>query len=324
MKRALRLLRIPAAALLLAAAIALAGPGRVWDALSGADPLWLLAGLACAIAANLVSALRWRALCDWLGMRAPTGWAVAVYFQGVAVNALLPGAVVGGDLLRAWRLRALGHPALEAGLSVLLDRISGLWMLVVLGALALALGLEDAGTAAAAAIAGAWPSAMPLGAAAAALLAALAMLLLPWLALRLALRAPVRDLAGHPGQLGRLRGALARRGLSRPYALQAILSAAVQLLSVAALLCALRALGADLPAWAVAAAAVPIFLMATLPVSFGGWGTREAAAAIVLGALGTPAAIAVTGSAIYGIYALVQALGGWMSSGARSGIAEPR
>jgi uncharacterized membrane protein YbhN (UPF0104 family) len=324
MKRALRLLRIPAAALLLAAAIALAGPRRVWDALSGADPLWLLAGLACAIAANLVSALRWRALCDWLGMRAPAGWAVAVYFQGVAVNALLPGAVVGGDLLRAWRLRALGHPALEAGLSVLLDRISGLWMLVVLGALALALGLEDAGTAAAAAIAGAWPSAMPLGAAAAALLAALAMLLLPWLALRLALRAPVRDLAGHPGQLGRLRGALARRGLSRPYALQAILSAAVQLLSVAALLCALRALGADLPAWAVAAAAVPIFLMATLPVSFGGWGTREAAAAIVLGALGTPAAIAVTGSAIYGTYALVQALGGWMSGGTRSGIAEPR
>jgi uncharacterized membrane protein YbhN (UPF0104 family) len=217
----------------------------------------------------------------------------------------------------------------------------------VLGALALALGLglEDAGTAAAAAIAGAWPSAMPLGVAAAALLAALAMLLLPWLALRLALRAPVRDLAGHPGhpghpgqlgqlgqlgqfgqlgQLGRLRGALARRGLSRPYALQAILSAAVQLLSVAALLCALRALGADLPAWAVAAAAVPIFLLATLPVSFGGWGTREAAAAIVLGALGTPAAIAVTGSAIYGTYALVQALGGWMSGGARSGIAEPR
>lgn len=321
MKRALRLLRIPAAALLLAGAIALAGPRRVWEALSGADPRWLLAGLACAIAANLVSALRWRALCDWLGMRAPVGWAVAVYFQGVAVNALLPGAVVGGDLLRAWRLRALGHPGLEAGLSVLLDRISGLWILVVLGALALAVGLGGAGTPAAAAIAGAWPSAMPIGPEEAALLAAVAMLVLPWLALGLTLRAPVHRAAG---RLGRLRAALARRGFSGPYVLQASLSAAVQLLSVAALLCALRALGADLPPWAVAAAAVPIFLMATLPVSFGGWGTREAAAAIALGALGTPAAIAVTASAIYGIYALVQALGGWISGGARSGIAEPR
>ncbi|GAA4401434.1 lysylphosphatidylglycerol synthase transmembrane domain-containing protein [Quisquiliibacterium transsilvanicum] len=321
MKRALRLLRLPAAALLLAAAIALAGPRRVWDALSGADPRWLLAGLACAIAANLVSALRWRALCDWLGMRAPAGWAVRVYFQGVAVNALLPGAVVGGDVLRAWRLRALGHPGLEAGLSVLLDRISGLWMLIVLGALALAQGLREAGTPAAAAIAGAWPAAMPIGPAPAALLAAISMLVLPWLALSLALRAPVRDGAG---RLGRLRAALARRGLSGPYALQALLSAAVQLLSAGALLCALRALGADLPAWAVAVAAVPIFLMATLPVSFGGWGTREAAAAITLGALGTPAAVAVTGSVVYGAYALVQALGGWMSGGARSEAVEPR
>jgi uncharacterized membrane protein YbhN (UPF0104 family) len=74
----------------------------------------------------------------------------------------------------------------------------------------------------------------------------------------------------------------------------------------------------------VAVAAVPIFLMATLPVSFGGWGTREAAAAITLGALGTPAAVAVTGSVVYGAYALVQALGGWMSGGARSEAVEPR
>ena len=320
MKRMLRWLRIPAAALLLGGAIALAGPRRVWDALSGADRSWLLAGLACAIAANLVSALRWRALCGWLGMRASARWAVQVYFQGVAVNALLPGAVIGGDLLRAWRLRALGHPGLEAGLSVLLDRISGLWMLVVLGALALALGLRDAGAPAAASIADAWPSIMPIGPAPAALLAGIALLLLPWAALGLALRAPMHDGAG---RLGRLRAVLARGGLSRPYVLQAILSAAVQVLSVAALLCALRALGADLPAWVVAAAAVPIFLMATLPVSFGGWGTREAAAVIALGAFGTPPAIAVTGSVVYGAYALVQALGGWMSAGAPARVVEP-
>ena len=320
-KRALRWLRIPAAALLLAGAIALAGPRRVWEALSGADPRWLLAGLACAVAANLVSALRWRALCDWLGMRIPARWAVAAYFQGVAVNALLPGAVVGGDLLRAWRLRSLGHPGFEAGLSVLLDRVSGLWMLVVLGAVALALGLRDAGAAAAVSIAGAWPSAMPIDPVRAALLAAAALLALPWLALRLALRTPQRVVAG---RLGRLGAALARRGLSGPYALQAALSAAVQLLSAGALLCALRALGAELPAWAVLAAAVPIFLMATLPVSFGGWGTREAAAAIALGALGTPSAVAVTGSLVYGVYALVQALGGWMTGGTRGGAVEPR
>jgi len=311
MKPTLRWLRIPAAVLMLGTAIALAGPRRVWDALSGADPAWLLAGLGCAIAANLVSALRWRALCAWLGMRAPMRWAIAVYFQGVAVNALLPGAVLGGDVLRAWRLRELGHSGLEAGLSVLLDRISGLWMLVVIGALALAGGVLDAGEVpAAAAIGRVWPATAPLGPTAAACLAAAALVALPWLVLRLSLRTPVhRD----GSRVARLRTHLLRQGMSTPYVLQAALSATVQVFSVGALLCAARSLGADLPAWAVAAAAVPIFLMATLPVSFGGWGTREAAAAIALGAFGTPVAVAITASVIYGGYALVQAPGGWLA-----------
>lgn len=320
MRRALRWLRVPAAVALLAGAIFFAGPQRVWDALSRADPGWLLTGLSSAVAANLVSALRWRALCQWLGMRTSAAWSVAVYFQGVAVNALLPGAVVGGDLLRALRLRGAGHPGLEAGLSVLLDRISGLWMLIVLGAIALAFGLHRADLPASAALVQAWTSILPLHPAVLALLAALALLLLPWIALQglLRLRAPkVQD------QLHRLQASLARQDPRAAYAVQAVLSAVVQVFSTGALFCALRALGEDLPVWAVAAAAVPIFLMATLPVSFGGWGTRETAAAITLGAFGTPGAIAITASVIYGVYALIQALGGWMGSG-RHPQAEPR
>lgn len=308
MKPVLRWLRVPAAVLLLGAAVALAGPQRIWEALSQSDPGWILLGLACATAANLVCALRWRALYRWLGLETPAGWAIGTYFQGVAVNALLPGAVVGGDVLRAWRLRRLGHPGLEAGLSVVLDRLSGLWMLVVLGATAFALGMSGQPDGAASALLQAWPVLDGLPLAEISLAAAAALLAAPWVALQLAWRLPVSRGAG---AAARVRSALARRGLSRPFLEQVALSAVIQALAIGALLCSARALDVALPAWAIAAAAVPVFLMATLPVSFGGWGTREAAAVIALGAFGVPAAAAVGASVLFGGYALVQALAGW-------------
>jgi hypothetical protein len=45
-------------------------------------------------------------------------------------------------------------------------------------------------------------------------------------------------------------------------------------------------------------------------VSFGGWGTREAAATVCLGLFGVPAAQAVGVSVLYGLFGLAQALGG--------------
>jgi uncharacterized membrane protein YbhN (UPF0104 family) len=304
----MRWLRVVAAVLLLGAAVTLAGPQRVWAALSRAHPGWVLAGLACAAGANLVCALRWRELCRWLGLPVSRGWSVSAYFQGVAVNALLPGAIVGGDVLRAVLLRRLGHPGLEAGLSVLLDRLSGLWMLFVLGAAAVAWGTAGAPTTASDALGTAARGLGLPSLAAAATVAAAALLALPWLALRVTLRWRTGPAAG---RLERLRARLAGQGIARPFAIQAAMSGVVQALAVVSLLCATRALGVDLPAWVIAATAVPIFLMATLPVSFGGWGTREAAAAVALGAFGVPASAAIGASVLVGAYALVQAIGGW-------------
>ena len=47
---------------LLGAVLWLADPARVLGQLRQAQPGWLLAGLLAAIASNLVSALRWRAM----------------------------------------------------------------------------------------------------------------------------------------------------------------------------------------------------------------------------------------------------------------------
>ena len=125
---------------LLGVVLALADPARVAAQLRHAHVGWLLAGLALAIASNAVSALRWRALARWLGADMGLRDAGRWYFQAIGLNALLPGAVVGGDVYRALALRRTGQDGAAASWSVLLDRLSGLWMLAVLAALPVSVG----------------------------------------------------------------------------------------------------------------------------------------------------------------------------------------
>lgn len=290
-------LRLAAAGGLLAAVIHVAEPAVLVDTLRRADRDWLLLGLVAALLSNVASALRWRALTNWLGAAVTPPFALLAYFRAMALNALLPGAVVGGDLYRALALRQAGLPTLDAGLSVLLDRVSGLWVLLALGAGALPFAAPSLALALPLA-----PDWIDLSCAAAAVLLLTAPLLLVAL--------PVtggRALAA----LTRLQSRLQRPRVLHQYALQLGASLVVQALSIAALACGGRALGLDLSPVIWATAAAPIFLMAALPVSVGGWGTREAAAAAVLAAFGVPAAQAVAVALIYGVFGLLQAaLGG--------------
>lgn len=315
--RARAVLRIALALALLAVLLWWVDPRALWPLLAGADPLWLALGLAAAVAANAASALRWWLLARWLGARVSAGWALVKYFHGVAINAVLPGAVVGGDLYRAHALTRAGLPAMESGVSVLVDRVGGLWVLIVLGALAAAWGLAAGGGAAALRalgldLAGHGP-ALLAGAAALGLLLPL-VLLLAWrrgLSPATAAAAPPR----WPSRLARL--------AQRPHALaqygwQVLGSVVVQLLSVGALLCAGQAVGVELPAWAWAVAAVPVFLLAALPIGFGGWGTREVAAVLALTAFGVGAAEAVVVALLYGLAALLQALAVAAAGGLRA------
>lgn len=309
--------RLLVAVAALAAVLWWADVGRVLALLGGAHPGWLLAALVSGVLSNIASAWRWRALVLWLGQRIGLGWAVGIYFRAVMINALLPGAVVGGDLYRAHGLVRLAMPGLAAGLSVLCDRLSGLWVLVALGAGAAAWGAgQDVHVAV--------PGLLHWLPPAAWLLLTLALLVLPLVLLALgrrALPAPVVATTPAPGaiSLPDATPAPLRRRLAllahRPHALaqygwQLLGSAAVQLLSVGVLACGGAALGLALPVWAYALAAVPTFLMATLPISLGGWGTREAAAVLAFASLGVAAPQAVALSVLYGLSAALQAVAG--------------
>ena len=299
---------------LLAAVLALADPARVAAQLRQAQPGWLLAGLAAGIASNLVSALRWRALAQWLGAPVSARDACRWYFQAIGLNALLPGAVVGGDFYRAVMLRRASHATatvLAPGWSVVLDRVSGLWMLCAIGGIGAALYAD---------VLAPWLR-LPAGVFTLLMLAGTALwLMLPWVLPALLRYGGVRWLAP-------LRAAAERPDFNRQMGWQALASAAVQVLSAAALAGGGLALGVQLPLAAWAFAIAPVFLMAALPVSVGGWGTREAATVAALAPFGVAAAAAVGVGVIYGLYALVQGAMGALAFGlpgqsAREGASE--
>ena len=312
MKRAHKaLLRGLLGGALLVAVIALADPARVLAQLRQAHVGWLLAGLAAAVASNVVSALRWRALARWLGADVSVRDATRWYFQAIGLNALLPGAVLGGDVYRAVVLRRAGQATLASSWSVVLDRVSGLWMLCAIGGLGAALCAN---------VLAPWLR-LPAGAFAALMLAGTALwLATPWTLPALLRRWGVRWLAP-------LRAAAQRPDFNRQMGWQALASAAVQLLSAAALAGGGLALGVQLPLAAWAFAIAPVFLMAALPVSVGGWGTREAAAVASLAPFGVAAPAAVGVGVIYGLYQLAQGAMGALAFGlpgqsAREGASE--
>ncbi len=287
---------------LLGLVLTLANPAQVLSSLRQAQPMWLLAGLVAAIASNAVSAIRWRALARWLGSDLSSRDAQQWYFQAMGLNALLPGAVVGGDVYRAVMLKRAGQDTLASTWSVILDRISGLWMLGVIGGIGAALCAGPLGKAL---------GVSPQWLAAAALLGTLILLLLPWL-----LPALLRRLRGRGLQwLDPLRAVSERSDFAVQLAAQMLASALVQILSAAALAAGGLALGVWLAPAAWAFAIAPIFLMAALPVSVGGWGTREAAAAAALAPFGVLPAAAVGTAMVYGLYGLLQGALGALAFG---------
>ncbi len=293
--------KLLSAAALLAGLIWLIKPERLWQALLGVNVGIFLLALLCGTLSNIVSAARWAHLGRAMGLVAPVLPLVRFYFQGMAANAFLPGATVGGDVWRSYRLHRLGNSLLDAGASVFFERLSGLWVLLLLSLLAVPLS-------------GYWqllPGRLHIDAAVLLvifLLALFALLALPYLLAHPALwrglpLAAVRKIAERVLESLRRLSAQALRE-------QFVYSAAVQLLSMTTLYLCARALGAE-PSWLlIAAAAGPIFLMAAVPLGVGGWGTRELAAVAILGLAGLPGEQAFALAVLYGVSATLQAFAG--------------
>lgn len=288
-------LRLLASVILIGLVLWVVGPGHVGAAFASSDPRWLVAGLASSVIANLLSALRWHSLVKWLGLDASRLSLIPAYWRGITANSVLPGATLGGDALRAVHLHQAGHGLFPATVSVVLDRFSGLWVLATMSltaaAVSLACGLLPADR-------------VPLSLPATTVVAFLT-LTGPLLAWRLSTKI-TRHL---PTKLSALLDTVhVRPHPFAQYLAQLGWSGLVQIASILAFACGGWAVGLSLSFWQFLIVAGPIFIFAALPVSVGGWGTREAASALVLGILGAPHDLAVASAVLYGMFATVQGL----------------
>ena len=264
---------------LLAAVVWYADPAALARQLAAIDLRWFAAAVVASIVSNVFSAARWAAIARGLGLKAPLGALVRMYFRGMTMNVLLPGATVSGDLLRGYQLaQQQGNPLLRSGLSVLLDRLSGLWILCASSLVALVAAIAT----------GLLPVESEIWLYLAGLVVALA---LPWLPL------PIQRAENARRQALQSGGPILR---------SIWLSVLVQVFSAAALwLCGFAA-GVSLSYPVMLAAAAPIFIMGAMPLGWGGFGARELSAVVVLGALGIAPEQATVTALLYGISAVLQ------------------
>jgi len=249
------------------------GSGDIWEHLRTLNPLDLALALGCAVVANGLSALRWRQIADDFGCAAPTSGFLVRYAQGVCLSTVLPGATLGGDAWRSAWLVGLGHSLTRASVTVLLDRVVGLWALAALalvGVWATQARLPEVLALAFSAIVGG-----PL---------VLLMLLgdrTPWVA-----RLPRAD--------------------AQLWWRAATWSFGVQALSNAALWFSCRAVGVDLTMSDLLVLAGGLFIAAALPLSVFGFGSREAAAAWLFPLFGVAADQGVAASIAFGLLGTLQ------------------
>ncbi len=121
----INLLKIVVSFGLIAFALWLAKPARVFAQLASAN-LWLvLAALALFTLAIIVNGAKWQILLRAQGVRVPFGAVLQFLYVGFFFNNFLP-ANVGGDVMRGYGLARYTDRTADAAVSVVVDRIIGL------------------------------------------------------------------------------------------------------------------------------------------------------------------------------------------------------
>ena len=281
--------------------------GDSWhEAVPDATPrtlAWLGGALVLTLAGVVLSAVRWSAVLDALGLHAPFKRLLSLYFAGQFMGNVLP-STIGGDALRVSRLaKDNGEPPTTFA-SVVLERLTG-WVVlpaITLAGLAVNPGLRELGRASAIAFATAAGTLVLLGAV---------------LTLTFLTNSGIEERLEHNEGWKRFTTAV-RFGLHRlrhePAATARILATglAYQLILIGSALMAARALGMPAGVGPTALLAfVPAVLIAqVLPISISGLGVREGLFVLFLQPLDVPQSQAIAlGLLLYLLNLVVSLLG---------------
>jgi uncharacterized membrane protein YbhN (UPF0104 family) len=290
----IRVVQVVLALFLLAVLWRIADGEEALRLLAGADPGWLVASFGVLTLQTVLSALRWQITAGQLGIVFDSPTAIREYYLSQIVNQSLPGGIL-GDAGRAVRART------QAGLvistqAVVLERIAGQVALFAVMFVAFAItwalpgGLD-------------WPLWLSL---------VVIALTGGTMGLLLALVVIARKSSGRLG-----RGLVSfRRAAVRAFAPRSVrwsqmgLSLGTAVANVTGFVFAAWAIGSHLSIFS-ALALVPMILLAMLiPLTIGGWGLREGAAAALFPLAGLAAAEGLAASVAFGLVFLAVALPG--------------
>jgi uncharacterized membrane protein YbhN (UPF0104 family) len=261
--------------------------------LTRARPSWLALGIAISAAIYAAQAWRWSFIARRLRLRLSFREAWLECYLGALLNQTLPTGYA-GESVRVYRLtqhnRDIADRTPRALLTVVLDRLSGQWVLWTSIGLTVPLWVND--------------TQIGWFACGAAIVAASASLVLVRHPLRLLPRRLVLDA---PAYLPDIAQAVLSRGA---WAVQLTTSIISVFGCLAMYFCALRALSVKLDVTEFLRVA-PLMLAATsLPISFAGWGPREIASAALFVQIGLSAESGTAASIVYGLLSLASSLPG--------------
>jgi len=264
---------------------------QVWNRFHEADPSWMAAAFLALLVHFVVMVWRWNFVLEhFYQLRLGIGRLSLVFGLGEALGLILP-SFVGIDLVRTFALAGAAKIPTIAK-AVMVDRIIGLVALLLLIALTLPAFYAAVDRGAAFLVVGAFG----LGG-----LAAYVMGL--WMSPVVA-RFPI---------IGKGSAALLDE-LKRPSldvrAMSLLLSSGllVHIAAVAILWTAILMLNGDVSFWLCLLIVPAAMLIASIPISLGGWGLREGALVAGFSLVGVPSDVIVAASVLYGVSGIVSGL----------------
>jgi glycosyltransferase 2 family protein len=280
-----RVLRHAAVVTIVAALVWWSGPDVLLDALAALEAGLVLAALGIGVVTTVCSAWRWCLVARGLGMRLPLPRAVADCYQALFLNAVLPAGVL-GDVHRA-----VGHGRRSGDVgrgvrAVVLERLVGLVVLVGVGVAVLLAEPALLGVVGDLVPGSSW-----------------------WLAAAVLVAVPVLGWAVR-ARLGAVVADL--RAVLRASTWPGVVGLSVLTLAgyLATFVIAARAAGATAPVVELLPLLVLALLVMALPINVGGWGPREAVAAVGFGAAGFGAGQGFAAAVAYGVLSMVACLPG--------------
>jgi uncharacterized membrane protein YbhN (UPF0104 family) len=133
MKKCIKLLvRIAVSVILMIFLLSKTGIGNVLQMFGQVAPEYWALAAACFLTSQFISAARWRKIAHELDFSGSYPRFARIYFTGMFFNLFMPTSI-GGDLLKAVFLGNSAGNRIRAGYSIIMDRVSGMTGLFILG-----------------------------------------------------------------------------------------------------------------------------------------------------------------------------------------------